>query len=315
MNILILSCGTRYKLVEYFKNRDNSFDKVVVTDCSEYAPALYISDKYYIVSRMNKDGYIDEIIDICKKENINVILPLQEDEILLISKNRKRFEDIGILVAISDYSVLSLCKDKYELYNYLNKEGVPVVKTQLLKDILDDNTKIDEVFVKPRYGAGSVGTMKVKTNMFLKALYEESGEELIVQPFIQGKEYGVDVYIDFISSDIKAIFCKEKLRMRAGETEKSKSVKISEIEEMVKKVVGLLQLKGPVDIDIMEYYGNYYVLEINPRFGGGYPHAYECGVNFLKMMAVNAKGQVNTDNVMDYHEGVVALKYSDIVIR
>lgn len=70
--------------------------------------------------------------------------------------------------------------------------------------------------------------------------------------------------------------------MRAGETEKSKSVKISEIEEMVKKVVGLLQLKGPVDIDIMEYYGKYYVLEINPRFGGGYPHAYECGVNFLK---------------------------------
>ena len=136
-----------------------------------------------------------------------------------------------------------------------------------------------------------------------------------MQPFIQGKEYGVDVYIDFISSDIKAIFCKEKLRMRAGETEKSKSVKISEIEEMVKKVVGLLQLKGPVDIDIMEYYGKYYVLEINPRFGGGYPHAYECGVNFLKMMAVNAKGQVNTDNVMDYHEGVVALKYSDIVIR
>lgn len=314
MNILILSCGTRYKLVEYFKNRNNGFNKVVVTDCNKYAPALYISDKYYIVSRMDTKGYIDEIIDICRNENINVILPLQENELLLISKNRKKFEAIGVLVAISEYSALSLCKDKYGLYKYLSDEGIHMVKTQLLKDVLDNNLDIKEVFVKPRYGAGSVGTMMVKSKKLLEALYENSEDELIIQPFIQGKEYGVDVYIDFISSDMKAVFCKEKLRMRAGETEKSKSVKIQQIEDLVKKAVKLLDLKGAIDIDVMEDNGEFYILEINPRFGGGYPHAYECGVNFPKMMAVNGARQTNDDNEFDYCEGVVALKYSDVII-
>lgn len=85
MNILILSCGTRVKLVEYFKQAGNGFENVIATDCSSYAPALYIADKYYIVSKMTETNYMDEIVNICKLEKVGVVLPLQEEELLLIN--------------------------------------------------------------------------------------------------------------------------------------------------------------------------------------------------------------------------------------
>ena len=289
MNILILSCGTRVKLVQYFLQRENGFEKVVVTDCSNYAPALYVADKYYIVPKMTEPDYLKSLLEICEKEQIKVVLPLQEDELLLIAKERKQFEDLGILVAVSEYQNVLLCKDKYEMYQFLNNLQIPTIKTELVDDILESGNLDGDVFVKPRRGAGSVGAMRVATIALLSALQNESENQLIVQPYIKGTEYGIDIYVDFISKKTIGIFCKKKLRKRAGETEKSISVKIPEIEELVKKTIEVLHLRGPIDMDILEESGKYYILEINPRFGGGYPHAYECGINFPKMLAVNAK--------------------------
>ena len=314
MNILILSCGTRVKLVQYFLQRENGFEKVVVTDCSNYAPALYVADKYYIVPKMTEPDYLKSLLEICEKEQIKVVLPLQEDELLLIAKERKQFEDLGILVAVSEYQNVLLCKDKYEMYQFLNNLQIPTIKTELVDDILESGNLDGDVFVKPRRGAGSVGAMRVATIALLSALQNESENQLIVQPYIKGTEYGIDIYVDFISKKTIGIFCKKKLRMRAGETEKSISVKIPEIEELVKKTIEVLHLRGPIDMDILEDSGKYYILEINPRFGGGYPHAYECGINFPKMLAVNAKKMSNDKIENEYKEGIIALKYSDVKI-
>ena len=101
--------------------------------------------------------------------------------------------------------------------------------------------------------------------------------------------------------------------MRAGETEKSKTVNIKEINEIIKRTVNHLNLRGPVDIDVIEDNGQYYILEINPRFGGGYPHAYECGVNFPRMIALNAAGRVNDEADVSCN-GAVVLKYSDVFV-
>ncbi len=314
MNILILSCGTRVKLGQYLLQRENGVEKVVVTDCSNYAPALYVADKYYIVPKMTEPDYLKSLLEICEKEQIKVVLPLQEDELLLIAKERKQFEDLGILVAVSEYQNVLLCKDKYEMYQFLNNLQIPTIKTELVDDILESGNLDGDVFVKPRRGAGSVGAMRVATIALLSALQNESENQLIVQPYIKGTEYGIDIYVDFISKKTIGIFCKKKLRMRAGETEKSISVKIPEIEELVKKTIEVLHLRGPIDMDILEESGKYYILEINPRFGGGYPHAYECGINFPKMLAVNAKKMSNDKIENEYKEGIIALKYSDVKI-
>lgn len=314
MNILILSCGTRNKLVQYFKEC-NEFEKVVVTDCSEQAPAIYEADGFYIVPRMTEPGYLDCLKEICEKEDIHVLLPLQEDELLLIAQNMKCFSDIGVLPLISDFDKVSLCKDKYLLNSQLREKGINAVATVLVEDYLVTAENCVDVFVKPRFGAGSINTMRVHTKKMLEALVEEAETELVVQPRMQGKEYGVDVYVDTESGAVVALFCKEKLRMRAGETEKSKSVKNDKIKELVIKAVSFLQLRGPLDVDVMEQDGEYLILEINPRFGGGYPHAYECGVSFPKCIARNARKERNQVCLDAYQEDTIAMKFSDIIVR
>ena len=314
MNILILSVGTRCKLVHYFKNNTSGFDNVIATDCSQYAPAIYMADKYYIVPKMKEPNYFDSIMDICIKEKIDVVLPLQEDELLLMSKNIYKFKQKGIILVVSDYETICLCRDKYEMYNFLKEKGIPTVET-----VLAENARVimhfgKEVIIKPRKGAGSVGYMRTHSLELISALVKENCDDLIVQPYMNGREYGVDVYIDIISGDIISIFCKEKIRMRAGETEKSVSVINDRIESIVEKIVSVVKFRGPIDIDIIEYEGRFYVLEINPRFGGGYPHAYECGIDFMKMISTNTKGKINNIEKSGYKEGVLALKYSEVEI-
>lgn len=314
MNILILSCGTRNKLVSFFKEC-SEYDKVVVTDCSELAPALYEADRYYIVPRMNQEGYFETLLEICDKEEIGVMLPLQEEELLLIAKNRDRFRDVGVLPIVSEYEKVLMCKDKYALNGWLNEQGILAVPTIRAKDFVAQKKDVEEVYVKPRFGAGSMNTFAVHSSRLLEALVEDIEEELIVQPSIKGKEYGVDIYVDMVSREVVAVFCKEKLRMRAGETEKSLSVIHPEVEKVVTDAVLALGLCGPLDVDVMEQDGKYYILEINPRFGGGYPHAYACGVSFPEYISRNGKGEANFVKTDAYPENVLVMKYSEIVVK
>lgn len=133
MNILILSCGTRNKLVCYFKNGSSGFDKVVGTDCSPYAPALYVADSYYIVPEMMEPNYLSVLLHICEMEKIDVVLPLQEDELLFLAEYKQDFEDRNILAAVSDCEKVSLCRDKYHMYQYLCEHEVSAVPTYLWK--------------------------------------------------------------------------------------------------------------------------------------------------------------------------------------
>lgn len=313
MNVLILSCGTRYKLVKYFTSNRNCVDKVVVTDCSKDAPALYVADKYYIVPRMDSPEYADTLVDICKKENIDIIIPLQEDELILIAKIRSIFEEIGVMVALSDYEKVKLCRDKLELNNYLADAGIQSVPTYKAEEYCKSAGDRINVFVKPRTGAGSVDTFHVHSKKLLEALIEEYDEQLIVQPDMSGREYGVDVYVDIMSNEIISCFCKEKLRMRAGETEKSVTAMNPSVIELVSRAVKKIGLVGPLDVDVMEHNGQYSVLEINPRFGGGYPHAYECGADFIELICTNAVGHANKKITTEYKCGRV-LKYSDVYV-
>ncbi|MCI6655873.1 MAG: ATP-grasp domain-containing protein [Clostridium sp.] len=312
MRVLILSVGTRCQLVKFFMERKNGFDKIVTTDCSNYAPAIYLSDKNYIVPKMTKKEYLPTIKKICITEQIDVIIPLQENELEIISYNRKMFEKIGCLVPISDYEIISMCKDKYKLYQYLSDRKIPCVTTHVYEQ--DNVREKFPVIVKERYGAGSIGLLKVNSDALLKEYIHDSEKQLIIQPYIRGKEYGVDAYIDCVNGEVVSIFVKEKLRMRAGETEKSISVKNEMIFSLIKNLLQVIKFKGAIDIDVLEDEGNYYILEINPRFGGGYPHAYESGVNFVKYLSKNANKLSNIPEIQNYKEGTILLKYTEALL-
>ena len=118
MNVLILSAGTRNKIVQYFKKELNNKGLIIATDCSNIAPAIYEADKYYITKKINEDGYLEEILDICKKEKVNTLFTLIDPEISLISKNIEKFKTIGVTPIVSNYEQVEMCFDKYKMYEF-----------------------------------------------------------------------------------------------------------------------------------------------------------------------------------------------------
>ena len=173
------------------------------------------------------------------------------------------------------------------------------------------------VFVKPQCGSASIAISKVYDieTIELLFLHAREKEKLMIQEFLNGQEIGVDVYIDLISGEVVSIFSKKKIVMRAGETDKAVSFKDEKLFELIKKFVKKSGYKGQIDIDIFEIEGEYYISEVNPRFGGGYPHAYECGVNNMKFILNNLSGEVNESVIGKYEENIYMMKYNEVCIK
>lgn len=316
-NILILSAGTRNKIVQYFVETLGGRGKVVATDCSSIAPAIYDADKYYIVPRMTDDNYLDVIFDICKKEKISGVLSLIDPELSLLAKNADKFAEIGTTVIGSSYELCERSLDKYEMYKWLVDNSYKCAKSYVDKekffaDLYNGTAKFP-VFVKPARGSASISISKVYDKETVDLLFAHE-DGLMIQEFLDGQEIGADVYIDMISGEVVSVFTKKKLKMRAGETDKAVSFKDEKLFDLIKKFVGEAGYKGQIDIDIFNINGEYYISEVNPRFGGGYPHAYECGSNHMSLIVNNLEGKVNDCVIGDYRENIYMMKYNELKV-
>lgn len=317
-NILILSCGTRNKIVQYFKKELGNQGKVFATDNSVLAPALYEADEHLIVPRIDETGYLEIILEICKKNNITGILSLIDPELSLLSKHKQKFIDIGTTPIISNYDVIEKSFNKYNFNKFLKNNNFNSMKCYL--DIEKFNKDYEDkiidfpVFVKPVNGSASININKVNSKDELNLLFSRY-DNLMIQEYMDGSEYGVDVYIDLISNEPVSIFIKEKLKMRAGETDKSVSIKDDKLLEIIKKFVKTARYRGVIDIDVFKVNGKYYISEVNPRFGGGYPHAYEVGVNIPKQIITNLRNNKNIVDVNNYEADIFMMKYNEMKIK
>lgn len=311
-NILILCAGTRVQLVEYFKQVFKNEGKIICSDSSSVAPTLYVADKGYVVEKITDKNYYSTILEICEKENIKAVFSLIDPELSLLSENRQLFESKGIEVIVSDKKTVDLCFDKYETAQFLKQIGLPYIPSFIsiedVKKALENKEVQFPLFQKPKNGSCSVGISKVN-NIDELVCYDG----ILYQQFMHGKEYGVDVFVDWNTNQITDIFIKEKLLMRAGETDKSISVKNEKLKNMITHFVNALNFKGQIDIDVFEVDGEFYISEINPRFGGGYLHAFECGINFPQRILNCLKKIENQPN--DYEENVIMMKYLSVVTK
>lgn len=318
MNILILSAGTRNKVVQYFKKELAGRGKVIATDCSNLAPAVYDADAFYLVPRITAPDYLEVILDICKKEKITGVFSLIDPELSMLAKEREKFLEVGTTPIVSDYDLVETCLNKYKMYELLGRMRIPTGRCYLDKEQFYQAVEAGEisypVFVKPVCGSASLHINKVEGRKEIEVLYDLY-DDLMIQEYMDGQEYGADVYIDLISGKCTSIFVKKKIRMRAGETDKSVSVKDGKLFEMIRKFVEECGFRGMIDIDIFEINGVYYISEVNPRFGGGYPHAYACGVNMAASVVRNLEGQENVADIGNYLENISMMKYNEIVVR
>lgn len=318
MNFLILSCGTRNKVVQYFCRAFLDQGLVIGADCSEYAPALYDADKYYIVPRITDSEYVDVVLDICKKEKIAGVLSLIDPELSLLAKHQKRFEEIGVKVIGSSYELCEMSLDKYQMYQWLRAHHYHCAKSYVTLDEFHSDVERGTihypVFVKPIQGSASIAVSKASDWETVEFLFNHQGG-LMIQEYLEGQEIGADVYIDMVSGEVVSIFTKKKIKMRAGETDKAISFKDEALFALIEKFAIEAGYRGQIDIDIFEIDGEYYISEVNPRFGGGYPHAYECGCDHMKMILENIKGHRNRKVIGCYKEGMCMMKYNELLVR
>ena len=317
MNFLILAAGTRNKVVQYFKRTFEGVGTVIATDASELGPAIYEADRYYIVPYITEPGYIDVILGICEKEHIDGVLSLIDPELSLLAENEEKFKAVGTTVVGSSYDLCEMALDKMQMYQWLVAHGYNCARSWIDKEefysVLDAGKVSFPVFVKPYRGSASINISKVYDKETIEYLFaHHSG--LMIQEFLDGQEIGADVYIDLISNEVVSIFTKKKLLMRAGETDKAVSFKDPELFALIEKFVKEAGYRGQIDIDIFEINGEYYISEVNPRFGGGYPHAYESGCDHMRLILNHLSGVVNEKNIGAYEEGIYMMKYNEVKI-
>ena len=318
MNILILSAGTRNKIVQYFKKEVGADGKVVATDCSNLAPAVYEADKFYLVPRITAPGYLEHILKICREEQIDGVFSLIDPELSMLAKEKDRFLEIGTVPIISSYDLVETCFDKYKMYQMLCTMQIPTGKCFIEKEAFYQAVEAGEitypVFIKPVKGSASININKVNSKEEVELLFTLY-DDLMIQEYMDGQEYGADVYIDMLSGKCTSIFVKKKVKMRAGETDKSVSFKDEKLFTILRDFVERCGFRGMIDIDIFDINGTYYISEVNPRFGGGYPHAYACDVNMPKQVLENLAGRENEVTIGNYLEYICMMKYNEIAIE
>lgn len=317
MNLLILSAGSRNNVVTYFKEAFLGKGKIIAADCSPYAPALYEADAHELVPRIDAPDYLEKVLAICTAHRVKAVLSLIDPELSLLALHEAAFKARGARVLVSPYDVTERCLDKYAMFEFLKAQGFHTPKSFV--DLADFKAAVAAgeigfpVFLKPRTGSASMSISKVGSMEQMEFLFPRE-EDLMIQEYMEGEEYGADVYVDLITKEPVSMFLKKKLKMRAGETDKAVSVVDAKVFALLERLVAVSGFSGVIDVDLFRRGDTFYVSEVNPRFGGGYPHAKACGLDFPKMILRNLMGEVNEREIGGYDSGVVMMKFNDIRI-
>ena len=308
MNVLLTCVGRRNYLVSYFKEVSGGL--VVGADASSYAPGMAECDKSFVVPKVDSPDYVPSILKICRGENIGLLCSLNDLDLPVLSKNIEKFSPIGTCAAVSSEKVIDICFDKIKTSEFLKGIGLnaPDSHTSLQSALyaLSKGEISYPLVVKPRWGSGSIGLYFADNENQLKLSYSLIREKLastilsrassadwdnsvMIQPKLSGEEYGLDIVNDFKGKNV-AVFVKRKLRMRAGETDMARSCDIPFLSGLGKRIGENLGHIGNLDCDVFFDGNTAVVLEMNPRFGGGYPFTHQAGANIPKAYIAWAEG-------------------------
>ena len=302
MNILLTSVGRRSYLVEYFKaamtRAVGSHSRVYVAN-SEVSPAWKAADQGIVTPLIYDENYIPFLLETCRKYQIDLLLSLFDADLPVLAKYKGLFAMAGTTVVVSDPEVIQICNDKWATMEFLKKLELPVPATFL--SLPESLAALREgciswpVMVKPRWGMGSLAIYEAENEEELKILYQKSRRQIargylqyearqdvescvLIQEKLTGQEYGLDVIND-LNGNYQTTIVKKKLAMRSGETDMAETVDYPALK-MLGEILGRnLGHLGNLDADVFDVDGKRYVLEMNARFGGGYPFSHLAGVD------------------------------------
>jgi len=333
-NILLTTIGRRTYLVRYFQKALNGNGNVYVTNSSSLVPAFEIADKAFLSPLTYDEGYVPFLKRICLEYNINAIVPVFDLELPILARHRKEFEDIGTKIVVSGENTVLTCNDKWLSFKFLDGAGIGTPRTFLdinaVKAAISNGEISYPIMIKPRWGMGTMSTYeacdeqelellnkKVKREIFDSYLKYESSQDkeecVIFQEKLSGQEYGLDIICD-LNGIFRNTIVKKKYEMRANETDCAITVRDEALEDIGKCIAKSFgDMQGPMDVDVIRCGEKDYVLDLNARFGGGYPFSHIAGADVPQAIINWLRGEAVEDNLITAQEGVAARKEIGIV--
>lgn len=314
-NILITSAGKRVSLTKKFQEtlkREYQNAKVYTTDINPLmAPAGHVSDGCFKVPRVTADNYIQYLLQLCKDSDIGVIIPTIDTELIVLGKNRKLFVDNGVIPVVSDLQFIKICRDKRNTATFFNEHDIRVPKS------IDKYHPIFPMFAKPFDGSLSTDLHIIKCKEDLTTEILENPKLLFMEYIDKSeyKEFTVDMYYGD-DNKVKSIVPRERVEIRAGEINKGftrKNYLVNYIKDRLDYIPGV---RGCICIQFFyrESDNDVIGIEINPRFGGGYPLSYWAGANYpLNIVKEYIRGD-KIDYSDDWKDNTLMLRYDDEVI-
>lgn len=315
MNILITSAGQRVSLVRAFQKELKSLypeSKVFTVDMQpELSAACNVSDQYFKVDRVTAPNYIQDLLQLCKVQNIRMIIPTIDTELKVLSENIELFRAEGIHCIVSSRDFVYACRDKRQINEFFVQRGIDIPKA------IDKQHPTFPLFIKPYDGSLSVDT-------FLVNKEEELTEYHLTNPKLMFMEYlGKDSYDEFTvdmyygkDHHVKCIVPRKRIWVRAGEINKGLTCK-NFIVDVLKQKLGYID--GAIGCLTTQVFASktgalIKGIEINPRFGGGYPLSYRAGANYPGWLIREYFRNESIEYSDSWEDSLLMLRYDDEVL-
>lgn len=316
INILFTSSGRRVSLIKKFKEAYDLHGingKIVTADLKATAPTAFISDRHVLVPRVTEENYLDILLSICREERINLIIPLIDSELELLADNKCYFDEMNVKLMLSSCELNEIASDKHKTYQFFSENHILTPKVYSEEDIRDKQYQFP-LLIKPKNGSSSLGVTKIHNERELQ-FFKDYIPNAMIQEFVMGEEFTVDVMIDF-SGNIKTIVPRLRIETRAGEVSKGVTMKDKDVILAVERVVRTLPgAAGCITLQCFKQAnGAITFIEINPRFGGGVPLAIEAGADFPLWTIRIGRGET-FDEGQDYSwcDQLTMLRYDDAI--
>jgi carbamoyl-phosphate synthase large subunit len=290
LEVLITAGSRRVPLLEALRRalRDLRLaGRVHVADVNLLSPTVFVADRVHLVPMSNDPSYIAHIESICEREGIGLVVPTIDDELPLFSAARERFASLGVKVAVSDEFVTGLCNDKYEACRYLREHGIEAAESWLPRTL--PAAPAFPLFVKPRFGRGSVGAFPARTQGELD-FFVNYVDGPVIQEYLHGPEYTIDLFCDFDGQPL-SIVPRERAVIRAGVIDRGRTSRDPRLIDVALRCARALRFAGPCNIQCRVVNGTPVIFEINPRFSGGIPLTIAAGADFPRMLVELAAGR------------------------
>jgi carbamoyl-phosphate synthase large subunit len=335
MNLLITCAGRRHYLVEYFRQALAGSGLVYAADMSPYAPALRAADRTLPVPSVEDPDYVSILLGLCQANGIGLLLSVNDTELLLLARNKELFSVVGTRVVVSSPEFIGVCADKLSTADFLSRTGLDAPRTfERVEEairLIDEGELHFPLLVKARFGSASLAVETVRDRSELTAaltlgegrIARSAGSVikvddgpfcgLVIQEFLAGQEYGLDICNDLDGRHV-CTAVKKKLTMRAGETDRAVTVRDSRLEALGGTLGRASGHVGVLDCDVIVAGERACVIDMNPRFGGGYPFSHVAGLNMPAAILAWSRGDEPLGDWLTYTSGVAAAK-CDILVR